>query len=57
CLEELNLSMNPLGDGWTQALASLLSTCPLLSTLSLQACGLSARFLQQHCLLLANAMA
>uniref|UniRef100_A0A672S802 Tonsoku-like protein n=1 Tax=Sinocyclocheilus grahami TaxID=75366 RepID=A0A672S802_SINGR len=57
CLEELNLSMNPLGDGWTQALASLLSSCPLLSTLSLQACGLSARFLQQHRLLLANAMA
>ncbi|XP_073683373.1 tonsoku-like protein [Garra rufa] len=57
CLEELNLSMNPLGDGWTQALASLLSICPLLSTLSLQACGLSARFLQQHRLLLASAMA
>ncbi|XP_043119812.1 tonsoku-like protein isoform X2 [Puntigrus tetrazona] len=57
CLEELNLSMNPLGDGWTQALAGLLSSCPLLSALSLQACGLSARFLQQHRLLLANAMA
>ncbi|KAL0169719.1 hypothetical protein M9458_034315, partial [Cirrhinus mrigala] len=57
CLEELDLSMNPLGDGWMQALASLLSACPLLSTLSLQACGLSARFLQQHRLLLANAMA
>ncbi|XP_051578042.1 tonsoku-like protein isoform X1 [Myxocyprinus asiaticus] len=57
CLEELNFSMNPLGDGWAQALASLLSACPLLSTLSLQACGISARFLQQHRLLLANAMA
>uniref|UniRef100_A0A671PEL3 Tonsoku-like protein n=1 Tax=Sinocyclocheilus anshuiensis TaxID=1608454 RepID=A0A671PEL3_9TELE len=57
CLEELNLSMNPLGDGWTQALASLLSACPMLSALSLQACGLSARFLQQHRLLLANALA
>ncbi|XP_051503112.1 tonsoku-like protein [Myxocyprinus asiaticus] len=57
CLEELNFSMNPLGDGWAQALASLLSSCPLLSTLSLQACSLSARFLQQHRLLLANAMA
>ncbi|TRY91787.1 hypothetical protein DNTS_021911 [Danionella cerebrum] len=56
CLEELNLSLNPLGDGWTQALASLICACPLLSTLSLQACGLSARFLQQHRLLLANAM-
>uniref|UniRef100_A0A8C2KX62 Tonsoku-like protein n=1 Tax=Cyprinus carpio TaxID=7962 RepID=A0A8C2KX62_CYPCA len=41
CLEELNLSMNPLGDGWTQALVSLLSACPMLSALSLQACGLS----------------
>ncbi|KAI7804959.1 tonsoku-like protein, partial [Triplophysa rosa] len=57
CLEELNFSTNPLGDGWAQALATLLSACPLLSTLSLQACSLSARFLQQHRLLLANAMA
>ncbi|XP_031436536.1 tonsoku-like protein isoform X2 [Clupea harengus] len=57
CLEELNLSMNPLGDGHTQALASLLSACPLLATLSLQGCGLTARFLQQHRLLLANALA
>ncbi|XP_065109970.1 tonsoku-like protein [Paramisgurnus dabryanus] len=57
CLEELNLSMNPLGDGWAQALANIMSACPLLSTLSLQACCLSARFLQQHRLLLANAMA
>ncbi|XP_053366444.1 tonsoku-like protein [Clarias gariepinus] len=56
CLEELNLSMNPLGDGWSQALASLLSACPLLGTLSLQACGLTARFLQQHRLLLASAL-
>ncbi|KAI4889200.1 hypothetical protein NFI96_012968 [Prochilodus magdalenae] len=56
CLEELNLSMNPLGDGWSQTLASLLSGCPLLSTLSLQACGLTARFLQQHRLLLASAL-
>ncbi|TSO25206.1 Tonsoku-like protein [Bagarius yarrelli] len=56
CLEELNLSMNPLGDGWSQALACLLAACPLLATLSLQACGLTARFLQQHRLLLANAL-
>ncbi|KAK3538198.1 hypothetical protein QTP70_033122 [Hemibagrus guttatus] len=56
CLEELNMSMNPLGDGWSQALASLLSSCPLLATLSLQACGLTARFLQQHRLLLASAL-
>uniref|UniRef100_A0A8C1S8S0 Tonsoku-like protein n=1 Tax=Cyprinus carpio TaxID=7962 RepID=A0A8C1S8S0_CYPCA len=56
CLEELNLSMNPLGDGWTQALVSLLSACPMLSALSLQACGLSARFLQQHLCLSHNAL-
>ncbi|XP_060790341.1 tonsoku-like protein [Neoarius graeffei] len=56
CLEELNVSMNPLGDGWSQALAGLLSACPLLATLSLQACGLTARFLQQHRLLLASAL-
>lgn len=56
CLEELDLSMNPLGDGWSQALACLLSGCPLLATLSLQACGLTARFLQQHRLLLASAL-
>ncbi|MCJ8736838.1 hypothetical protein PDJAM_G00016890 [Pangasius djambal] len=56
CLEELNVSMNPLGDGWSQALACLLSACPLLATLSLQACGLTARFLQQHRLLLASAL-
>ncbi|XP_072545535.1 tonsoku-like protein [Salminus brasiliensis] len=56
CLEELNLSMNALGDGWSQALACLLSGCPLLANLSLQACGLTARFLQQHRLLLASAL-
>ncbi|XP_041928875.1 tonsoku-like protein isoform X2 [Alosa sapidissima] len=56
CLEELNLSMNPLGDGHTQALACLLSACPLLATLSLQGCSLTARFLQQHRLLLASAL-
>ncbi|XP_030644250.1 tonsoku-like protein [Chanos chanos] len=56
CLEELNMSMNPLGDGWSQALASVLSSCPLLAALSLQACGITARFLQQHRLLLASAL-
>uniref|UniRef100_A0A3B4BRN7 NF-kappa-B inhibitor-like protein 2 n=1 Tax=Pygocentrus nattereri TaxID=42514 RepID=A0A3B4BRN7_PYGNA len=54
--EPLNLSMNPLGDGWSQALACLLSGCPLLTTISLQACGLTARFLQQHRILLASAL-
>uniref|UniRef100_A0A8C9QSR1 Tonsoku-like protein n=1 Tax=Scleropages formosus TaxID=113540 RepID=A0A8C9QSR1_SCLFO len=56
CLEELDLSANPLGDSLSQPLSSLLSCCPLLSSLSLQACGLSGRFLQQHRLLLASAL-
>ncbi|XP_072221759.1 tonsoku-like protein [Leuresthes tenuis] len=56
CLEELDLSMNPLGDGVSESLSCLLSCCPLLAKLSLQACGLSARFLQQHRLLLASAL-
>ncbi|XP_066525781.1 tonsoku-like protein [Hoplias malabaricus] len=55
CLEDLNLSMNPLGDGWSQSLACLLSGCPVLANLSLQACDITARFLQQHRLLLASA--
>lgn len=50
------MSMNPLGDGWSQALACLLSACPLLVTLNLQACDLTARFLQQHRILLASAL-
>ncbi|KAM4026986.1 tonsoku-like protein isoform 2-T2 [Anomaloglossus baeobatrachus] len=54
-LEELDLSMNPLGDGLSQPLAALLLHCPVLSTLRLQACQLSAKFLQQHRLLLADA--
>ncbi|XP_046907916.1 tonsoku-like protein [Hypomesus transpacificus] len=57
CLEELDLSVNPLGDGVSQALACLLSACPLLARLALQACNLTARFLQQHRLLLAQALA
>ncbi|XP_030574434.1 tonsoku-like protein [Archocentrus centrarchus] len=56
CLEELNLSMNPLGDSVSEPLSCLLSCCPVLAKLSLQACGLTARFLQQHRLLLANAL-
>uniref|UniRef100_A0A8D3BEK3 Tonsoku-like protein n=1 Tax=Scophthalmus maximus TaxID=52904 RepID=A0A8D3BEK3_SCOMX len=54
CLEELDLSLNPLGDGVSESLSCLLSCCPLLAKLSLQACGLTARFLQQHRLLLAR---
>uniref|UniRef100_A0A674BZ54 Tonsoku-like protein n=1 Tax=Salmo trutta TaxID=8032 RepID=A0A674BZ54_SALTR len=57
CLEELDLSVNPLGDGLSQALSCLLSACPLLASLSLQACNLTARCLQQHRLLLARALA
>uniref|UniRef100_A0A1A7XW82 NF-kappa-B inhibitor-like protein 2 n=1 Tax=Iconisemion striatum TaxID=60296 RepID=A0A1A7XW82_9TELE len=56
CLEELDLSSNPLGDAVSESLSCLLSLCPLLSKLSLQACGLTARFLQQHRLLLASAL-
>ncbi|KAJ4939475.1 hypothetical protein JOQ06_028923 [Pogonophryne albipinna] len=52
CLEELDLSLNQLGDGMSESL----SCCPLLARLSLQGCGLTARFLQQHRLLLANAL-
>ncbi|XP_061599995.1 tonsoku-like protein [Cololabis saira] len=57
CLEELDLSMNPLGDIVSQSLSSLLSCCPVLAKLSLQACGLTARFLQHHRLVLASALA
>ncbi|KAJ6661467.1 hypothetical protein lerEdw1_014376 [Lerista edwardsae] len=55
-LEELDLSLNPLGDGSCQSLASLVQACPLLSTLKLQACSLTAAFLQPHRLLLASAL-
>uniref|UniRef100_A0A3Q1JUD4 Tonsoku-like protein n=1 Tax=Anabas testudineus TaxID=64144 RepID=A0A3Q1JUD4_ANATE len=55
-LEELDISLNPLGDGVSESLSCLLSCCPLLAKLSLQACGLTARFLQQHRLLLASAL-
>lgn len=44
-LEELDLSMNPLGDGCGQALASVLQACPALGTLRLQACGFGSTFL------------
>ncbi|KAJ7989205.1 hypothetical protein DPEC_G00317090 [Dallia pectoralis] len=57
CLEEWDLSLNPLGDGLSQALSCLLSACPLLASLSLQACSLTTRCLQQHRLLLAKALA
>nr|XP_020026568.1 tonsoku-like protein isoform X2 [Castor canadensis] len=54
-LEELDLSMNPLGDGCGQALASLLRACPLLSTLRLQACGFGPSFFQNHRAVLSSA--
>lgn len=47
-LEELDLSMNPLGDGCCQALASVLRACPALGTLHLRACGFGAGFLLSH---------
>ncbi|XP_034982035.2 tonsoku-like protein [Zootoca vivipara] len=55
-LEELDLGLNPLGDGSTQPLASLVQACPVLSTLRLQACGFTTAFLQHYRLLLANAL-
>nr|XP_034982036.1 tonsoku-like protein isoform X2 [Zootoca vivipara] len=55
-LEELDLSLNPLGDGSTQPLASLVQACPVLSMLRLQACGFTTAFLQHYRLLLANAL-
>ncbi|KAJ8289356.1 hypothetical protein GJAV_G00000360 [Gymnothorax javanicus] len=56
CLEELVLSVNPLGDSISESLSCVLSSCPLLATLSLRACNLTARFLQQHRLLLERAL-
>nr|XP_019572634.1 PREDICTED: tonsoku-like protein [Rhinolophus sinicus] len=47
-LEELDLSMNPLGNGCGPALASILRACPVLSTLRLQACGFGPSFLLSH---------
>lgn len=47
-LEELDLSMNPLGDGCSQALALVLRACPALSTLHLRACGFGPGFLLSH---------
>ncbi|XP_042318986.1 tonsoku-like protein isoform X3 [Sceloporus undulatus] len=55
-LEELDLSLNPLGDNSCQSLASLVQACPVLNTLKLQACSLTSAFLQHCRLLLANAL-
>ncbi|NXE58005.1 TONSL protein, partial [Casuarius casuarius] len=38
-LEELDLSLNPLGDAGCRPLALLLRACPVLTTLRLQGCG------------------
>ncbi|XP_055506007.1 tonsoku-like protein [Leucoraja erinacea] len=55
-LRELNLSLNPLGEGSWQSLAVLLECCPVLTTLRLQACRLTTSSLQQHRHQLAEAM-
>ncbi|XP_029142658.1 tonsoku-like protein [Protobothrops mucrosquamatus] len=55
-LEELDLSLNPLGDRCSQSLASLVQACPVLGTLQLQACGLGPTFPEPHSLLLAGAL-
>ncbi|XP_078286130.1 tonsoku-like protein [Rhinoraja longicauda] len=49
-LRELNLSLNPLGAGSGQGLALLLECCPLLSTLRLRGCRLTAAVLQHPAL-------
>ncbi|XP_023418132.1 tonsoku-like protein isoform X1 [Cavia porcellus] len=54
-LEELDLSMNPLGDGSGQALASILRACPLLRILRLQACGFGPNFFLNHQAVLGSA--
>ncbi|XP_069636325.1 tonsoku-like protein [Haliaeetus albicilla] len=43
-LEELDLSLNPLGDASCRPLALLLQSCPALTTLRLQACGFTDAF-------------
>ncbi|NWR56076.1 TONSL protein, partial [Bucorvus abyssinicus] len=43
-LQELDLSLNPLGDGGCRPLAELLRCCPALTALRLQACGFSHAF-------------
>ncbi|XP_074843643.1 tonsoku-like protein [Carettochelys insculpta] len=55
-LEELDLSLNPLGDKSCEALACLVRACPVLTTLRLQACGFSEAFGQHQRLLLANSL-
>ncbi|XP_058421161.1 tonsoku-like protein isoform X1 [Diceros bicornis minor] len=54
-LEELDLSMNPLGNGCGQALASVLRSCPSLITLHLQACGFGPSFFLSHQMALGSA--
>ncbi|KAM5124983.1 tonsoku-like protein [Mantella aurantiaca] len=46
-LEDLDVGLNPLGDGLARPLTSLLLLCPLLTSINLQACHLTASFLQQ----------
>ncbi|XP_064010535.1 tonsoku-like protein isoform X2 [Pogoniulus pusillus] len=43
-LEELNLSLNPLGDASCRPLVELLRHCPALTTLRLEACGFTDAF-------------
>ncbi|CAM9307284.1 unnamed protein product [Bubo scandiacus] len=43
-LEELDLSLNPLGDSGCRPLSQLLQSCPALTTLRLQACGFTDAF-------------
>uniref|UniRef100_A0A8D2KSB0 Tonsoku-like protein n=1 Tax=Varanus komodoensis TaxID=61221 RepID=A0A8D2KSB0_VARKO len=46
-LDELDLSLNPLGDRSAQPLAALLCACPVLAVLRLQGCGFTSALLQR----------
>ncbi|KAK2511849.1 hypothetical protein Q9966_016544, partial [Columba livia] len=48
-LQELDLSLNPLGDAACRPLAQLLRGCPALTTLHLRACGFTAAFCLPGC--------
>ena len=46
-LEELNISYNWLGDSAGTSLAAILNRCPILTTLSIESCGLTSQVTAQ----------